>query len=124
MRICALGKALHWQTRQTFEAYLGHVVLSHLLFTKQLDAVQTLRAAGLVFSNDGPLHPFTGRQEWETRILDNIDPSVLDLTQWGITDRWGKLRSIDHKARYLVSLPCQTRDCPLRHYVRMCGCAC
>ena len=125
MRICALGKALHWQTRQTFEAYLGHVVLSHLLFTNlQLDAVQTLRAAGLVFSNDGAPHPFTGPQEWETHILDNTDPSVLDLTQWGITDRWGKLRSIDRKARYLVSLPCQTRNCSLRLRFHMCGCAC
>ncbi len=124
MRICALGKALHWQTRQTFEAYLGYVVLSHLLFTKQLDAVQTLRAAGLAFSNDGALHPFTGPQELETQILDNTGPSVLDLAQWGITGRWGRLRSIDHKARYLVSLPCQTRDCRLRRDFHMCGCPC
>ena len=131
--VLKVDRNLHWQLRQSFESYLGHMLYS-LYYMMPFDenwsmAKQIFIGVGITFAEK----PWDTRNFWD--LLDpHKDKSLqrgFDAKFLGMTDRWGTIREHDDHHQFLIAKACHNADsedkprtCRLRYKYHKCGCEC
>jgi len=127
-RLLSLGLLLHWELRQSVEAYLGHVLQAIAHGThrvRQLRVSDALRTLGIQLTGAHDSEPYQASTEPDKHLTKGFRPDRL-----GITDRWGKYREFDERsdgaklhAQWCHSMR-SSNGCSRYLSFDGCGCAC
>ena len=125
-RLLSLDTLLHWELRQSVEAYLGHVMQAIAHDTHrvpQFRVSDALRTLGIELTGAHDSEPYRASTEPDQHQTRGFRPDRL-----GITDRWGKYREFDERGEKLHAQWCHSsrsaNGCPIYLSFDGCGCAC
>ena len=130
-RLLSLDMILHWELRQSVEAYLGHVLHAIALGTynvPQFYMSDAFRAIGIHINLADDADESVGAIKFTE--LDHHVAKGFRTDRFAITDRWGKCREFDDSSNgaKLHAQWCHNMrtKAGCRKYMRfnMCGCEC
>ena len=128
-----LDDVLHWELRQSLEAYMGFVLLvalsDNLPADTQLKITDLLITVGISVYRIAPAEGIMELRipEYSKHHQNWHLECGLAVNRLCITDRWGKYREFDDTGTRLIARPChrnKERGCPEALAFLGCGCAC
>ena len=105
-RLLSLDMILHWELRQSVEAYLGHVLHAIALGTynvPQFYISDAFRAIGIQILPGDDADESVGALKFTE--LDHHVAKGFRIDRFAITDRWGKCREFDDSSKAQNSMP-------------------